>query len=135
VWAIDPWSRLSRQPVVRSPEFGLAGSERTWMLSYTHDKLGFHLTCVGEALSSACMPVQHAKPAWRPPHAVLHMLSCTLQQLGSRLVCTACSWLSHSHKRASLCLHHTAPPAADACVMRDRVVRTSGKVGRRWPVG
>lgn len=50
VWAIDPWSRLSQQPVVRSQEFGLAGSERTWMLSYTHEKLGFHLTCVGESL-------------------------------------------------------------------------------------
>jgi hypothetical protein len=48
VWAIDPWSRLSQQQVVRSPEFGLAGSERTWMLSYTRDKSGFHLTCVGE---------------------------------------------------------------------------------------
>jgi hypothetical protein len=52
VWAIDPWSRLSQQQVVRSPEFGLAGSERTWMLSYTRDKSGFHLTCVGEASST-----------------------------------------------------------------------------------
>jgi hypothetical protein len=63
VWAIDPWSRLSRQPAVRSPEFGLAGSERTWALSYTHDKLGFHLTCVGEALRHA--GTVHCGGAWQ----------------------------------------------------------------------
>lgn len=47
VWAIDPWSQQSQQATVRSTDFGLAGSERTWMLSYTREKLGFHLTCLG----------------------------------------------------------------------------------------
>eukprot|EP00208_Stichococcus_sp_RCC1054_P007345 CAMPEP_0206146860 /NCGR_PEP_ID=MMETSP1473-20131121/31617_1 /ASSEMBLY_ACC=CAM_ASM_001109 /TAXON_ID=1461547 /ORGANISM="Stichococcus sp, Strain RCC1054" /LENGTH=448 /DNA_ID=CAMNT_0053543571 /DNA_START=232 /DNA_END=1575 /DNA_ORIENTATION=- len=47
VWAIDGWSDKRRQKAVRSPHFGLAGSERTWSLSYTSDKAGFHLTCVG----------------------------------------------------------------------------------------
>lgn len=50
VWAIDGWSDKRRQKAVRSPHFGLAGSERTWSLSYTSDKAGFHLTCVGDPL-------------------------------------------------------------------------------------
>jgi len=55
VWAIDPWSQKSQQEVVQSTKFGLAGSERTWSLSYTRAKLGFHLTCLGErALQSWC---------------------------------------------------------------------------------
>lgn len=52
VWAIDGWSDKRRQKAVRSPHFGLAGSERTWSLSYTSDKAGFHLTCVGDSLPS-----------------------------------------------------------------------------------
>lgn len=54
MWAIDPWSRLSQQPVVRSREFDLAGSERTWALSYTAQNLGFHLTCVGAQALNMC---------------------------------------------------------------------------------
>ena len=96
MWAIDPWSRLSQQQVVRSPEFGLAGSERTWMLSYTRDKSGFHLTCVGEASStmyytkqneqdSACVAAQ-STPACQQSHAVQHprQTGCHLTNLHLR---------------------------------------------------
>lgn len=48
VWAIDGWADKRQQKTLRSPHFWLAGSERTWLLSYTSDKAGFHLTCVGE---------------------------------------------------------------------------------------
>ncbi len=55
VWAIDGWSEKRRQKAVRSPHFGLAGSQRTWSLSYTSDKAGFHLTCVGAASQSPAL--------------------------------------------------------------------------------
>lgn len=73
MWAIDPWSRMSQQQVVRSPDFGLAGSERTWMLSYTRDKAGFHLTCVGEAPSmhAACAVARTKRTCWKC-HGVPH---------------------------------------------------------------
>lgn len=48
VWAIDDWAEKRQQKTLRSPHFWLAGSERTWLLSYTSEKSGFHLTCVGE---------------------------------------------------------------------------------------
>ena len=90
VWAIDGWSEKRRQKAVRSPHFGLAGSQRTWSLSYTSDKAGFHLTCVGAAFQPP-----------PPPLASADLQTCWHVQAVVHLVCHCCVGAALLHRPLS----------------------------------